>query len=142
MGGDSYQKLGVETLPHLLAISPGLPLLFLESIMQKGKKNEERNLNAWDRSFEYATQIKLIVVVNINHTAQHAHTHNIYPWLRPVKSGGAVPPHFSEWGGDRPPCPPYVSTPVKKRLKKERLMKIIIPLTPQRNSVLQIVRRE
>ena len=39
---------GGETLPHLLATSPGLPLLFLEYIMQKGKKNEERNLNTWD----------------------------------------------------------------------------------------------
>ena len=29
---------------------------------------------------------KLIVIVNINHTA-HTHTHNIYPWLGPVKSG-------------------------------------------------------
>ena len=58
---------GGETLPHLLATSPGLPLLFLKYIMQKGKKNEERNLNACDRSFEkldnYATHIKLIVVV-------------------------------------------------------------------------------
>ena len=42
---------GGETLPHLLAISLGIPLLFLEYIMQKGGKNEERNLNAWDRSF-------------------------------------------------------------------------------------------
>ena len=42
---------GGETLPHLLATSPGLPLLFLKYIMQEGKKNEERNLNAWDRSF-------------------------------------------------------------------------------------------
>ena len=56
-GGDSYQKVGGgggggETLPHLLATSPGLPLHFIKYIMQKGKKNEERNLNAWDRSFE------------------------------------------------------------------------------------------
>ena len=36
------KKWGGETLPHL----------FLEYKMQKGKKNEERNLNAWDRSFE------------------------------------------------------------------------------------------
>ena len=41
---------GGETL-HLLATSPGLPLLFLEYIMQKGRKNEKKNLNAWDRSF-------------------------------------------------------------------------------------------
>ena len=45
------KKWGVETLPHLPATSPGLLLLFLEYIMQKGRKNEERNLNAWDRSF-------------------------------------------------------------------------------------------
>ena len=37
---------------------------------------------------------KLIVVVNIIHTA-HTHTHNIYPWLGPVKSGGATAPPMS-----------------------------------------------
>ena len=46
------KKWGGEILLHLLATSPGLPLLFLEYIMQKGKKNVERNLNAWDRNFE------------------------------------------------------------------------------------------
>ena len=50
-GGDSYQKVGGGGA-KLCHISPGLPLLFLEYIMQKGKKNEESNLNAWDRSFE------------------------------------------------------------------------------------------
>ena len=53
-GGDSYPKVGgrnfATSTSHI--ISPGLPLLFLEYIMQKGKKNEERNLNVWDRSFE------------------------------------------------------------------------------------------
>ena len=48
---------------------------------------------------------KLIVVVNINHAhCTHTHTHNIYPWLGPVKSGRAVPPHFSEWGATAPPA--------------------------------------
>ena len=85
-GGDmcSYQKVGGgETLPHLLATSPGLPLLFLEYIMQKGEKNEE-NLNAWDRSFEELDMPHTqIAVVNINHTAQtHTHNNNIlYLWL-------------------------------------------------------------
>ena len=54
-GGDSYQKVGGggrNFATSTIATSPGLPLLFLEYIMQKGKKNEERNLNAWDRSFE------------------------------------------------------------------------------------------
>ena len=53
---------------------------------------------------------KLIVVVNINHTARI-----IIPMVGACQKwggGGALPPHFSEWGGDRPPCPPYVSTPV------------------------------
>ena len=110
------KKWGGETLPHLLATSPGLPLLFLEYIMQKGKKNEERNLNAWDRSFEKldsATQIKLIVVVNINHTA-HTRTHSqyIYPWLRPVKSGGGSAPPLFRVGGRPPPLPPPMSPPL------------------------------
>ena len=48
-GGDSYQKSGGGGGAKLCHISPGL---FLEYKMQKGKKNEERNLNAWDRSFE------------------------------------------------------------------------------------------
>ena len=94
---------GGETLPHLLATSPGLPLLFLKYIMQKSKKNVERNLNAWDRNLICHTH-KLIVVVNINHT----HTHSQYiPMVGACQKWGAV------WGGDRPPCPPYVSTPVK-----------------------------
>ena len=74
---------GGETLPHLLATSPGLPLLFLKYIMQKGEKNEE-NLNAWDRSFEELDMPHTqIAVVNINHTAQtHTHNNNIlYLWL-------------------------------------------------------------
>ena len=62
------KKWGGETLPHLLATSPGLPLLFLEYIMQKGKKNEERNLTEALRNLICHTH-KLIVVVIINHTA-------------------------------------------------------------------------
>ena len=46
-GGDSYQKVGGGGGggAKLCHISPGL---FLEYKIQKGKKNEERNLNACD----------------------------------------------------------------------------------------------
>ena len=37
------------TSTSVIATSPGLPLLFLEYMAYR--KNEERNLNAWDRSF-------------------------------------------------------------------------------------------
>ena len=48
-GGGGGRNFATST-SHIM--SPGLPLLFLEYIMQKGKKNVERNLNAWDRIFE------------------------------------------------------------------------------------------
>ena len=50
---------------------------------------------------------KLIVVVNINHTA-HTHTHSQYNYTHGwglSKVGGAVPPHFQS-GGAPPPLPP------------------------------------
>ena len=60
---------------------------------------------------------KLIVVVNINHTA-HTHTHNIIiPMVGACqKWGGSAPSLFRVGGGGGggqlpPPCPPYVSTP-------------------------------
>ena len=61
LAGTTPHTTGVETATKkwggggrakLCHISPGLPLLFLKYIMQKSRKNEERNLNAWDRSFE------------------------------------------------------------------------------------------
>ena len=49
---------------------------------------------------------KLIVVVNINHTA-HTHTHNIIIPMVGAKSGGALPPPtFQSGGAIAPPAPP------------------------------------
>ena len=60
----------------------------LEYIMQKGRKNEKRYLNAWDRSFVKLDIIMphiLIIVVSMQSHCTDTHS-QLYLWLGPVKS--------------------------------------------------------